>query len=66
MVIELENEPVTDLILFEEVDIEPQDPDVQDEDSHSSPSWEVPRENTFVHAVYLQPLVLNDPYQNTE
>ena len=65
MVIELENKPMTDLVSFEKVDIEPQDPDIQYEDSNPSPSWEVPREDTLVHAVDLQALVLDDPDQNT-
>lgn len=41
MVVELENEPVADLIFLETVNIKPQNPDIYNENSYSAPSWEI-------------------------
>jgi hypothetical protein len=42
MIVELKNEPMTDLVLLETVNIETQNPDVQDENGDSAPRWEIP------------------------
>ena len=44
MIVELKNEPMTDLVLLEKVNIETQNPDVQDENGDSAPRWEIPWE----------------------
>ncbi len=44
MIIEVKNEPMSNLVLLIHVHIEPQDPHIKDENRNSSPSGKVPGE----------------------
>lgn len=41
MIVEIEDKPVTDLVLLKTVHIHSQDPDVEDKDGHASPRREI-------------------------
>ena len=47
VVVELENETVADFVLLDDVEIEPEYPDVADEDAYPPPCWEISAEFCF-------------------
>lgn len=58
MVVELKYQPVTDLVLFEAVEVEPQHPNIKNENAYSPPSRKVARKHRVI--LDVKPLVKDD------
>lgn len=58
MVIEFEDEPMTNFVFLKAVEIESKNPNVQNEYCDSSPSWKISGENGVIFDI--QPLIEDD------
>lgn len=61
MIVEFENEAMTDFIPFKAIQVEAQDPDIEDKYANSSPSWKIARKNSI--SLYALPSIDNDEDQ---